>query len=346
LGDARSDEFLLNFTPDKLAEFESQANQVGVRVPLGSPSAFQRFVVEALPRLREFIAAVSAGQHRAIAELLPSFPGKSIAEVIRQPSPELLQRLQALGYELSLEDLKDLSRLELRTSDVAAVNQMLQNGEVSTEVGRLTSIEASRVNFEAVSSYTTTAGRARAIHKVLQRGGDTGRITPERLLELASERNREIKLARALGEQTQSLASGRFGLSERNQWLVALSFLVCIIGVANAMLMSVTERFTEIATMKCLGAMDGFIMMMFVFEAMVQGVVGGIVGLFIGVLLAVARASVEYGSLLLSATGVIGPVLIAMAFSLVVSVVLAAVAAVGPSWLAARLSPMEAMRVE
>ena len=112
------------------------------------------------------------------------------------------------------------------------------------------------------------------------------------------------------------------------------------------MLMSVTERFAEIATMKCLGAMDGFVMMMFVFEAVIQGLIGGVLGLVLGGLLALLRASIDYGLLMSGAGDALGEIAIAMLFSLIVGMVLAAVAAVGPSWLASRLAPMEAMRVE
>ena len=41
-----------------------------------------------------------------------------------------------------------------------------------------------------------------------------------------------------------------FGLQIRQMFLVAISFLVCMVGITNAMLMSITERFREIATMK------------------------------------------------------------------------------------------------
>jgi putative ABC transport system permease protein len=128
--------------------------------------------------------------------------------------------------------------------------------------------------------------------------------------------------------------------------LLALSFLVCAVGVANAMLMSVTERFGEIATMKCLGAMDRFVMMMFVFEAVIQGVVGGVLGALVGVLLAALRGFAQFGALLGGALSGVGELGLAVLLSLVTGVVLAAAAAVGPAWVAARLSPMEAMRVD
>ena len=92
--------------------------------------------------------------------------------------------------------------------------------------------------------------------------------------------------------------------------------------------------------------MDRFVMMMFVFEAVLQGAVGGVLGLVLGATLAVVRAAIDYGGLLLGAKGAAGSVGLAMLASLVMGMMLAAFAAVGPAWIAARLAPMEAMRVE
>ncbi|MEM7627671.1 MAG: ABC transporter permease [Planctomycetota bacterium] len=136
------------------------------------------------------------------------------------------------------------------------------------------------------------------------------------------------------------------GLSTGTLWLVGLSLLVCVVGVTNALLMSVTERFNEIATMKCLGAMDGSIMRVFVIEALVQGAAGGAVGVLLGVLLALGRGGLEFGGTLGLAADATGRVLTAAAVSLGVGVLLATLAAIGPAWVASRLSPMEAMRVE
>ena len=50
------------------------------------------------------------------------------------------------------------------------------------------------------------------------------------------------------------------GASPKQRWIIILSLLVCVVGIVNAQLMAVTERFREIGTMKCLGALDRFIL--------------------------------------------------------------------------------------
>ncbi|MFH1887558.1 MAG: FtsX-like permease family protein, partial [Pseudomonadota bacterium] len=45
------------------------------------------------------------------------------------------------------------------------------------------------------------------------------------------------------------------GQTPKQRWIAVLSLLVCVAGIANAQLMAVTERFREIGTMKCLGAL-------------------------------------------------------------------------------------------
>lgn len=137
-----------------------------------------------------------------------------------------------------------------------------------------------------------------------------------------------------------------FGLPVGTLWLVGLSLLVCVVGVTNALLMSVTERFNEIATMKCLGAMDRSIMQMFVAEAVIQGVLGGTVGVVLGLLLTMMRGFAEFGTLVGRGLEDWPQLLAAAALSLGLGVLLAALAAIGPSWVASRLAPMEAMRVE
>jgi putative ABC transport system permease protein len=111
------------------------------------------------------------------------------------------------------------------------------------------------------------------------------------------------------------------------------------------MLMSVTERFREIATLKCLGALDAFIMSVFLIEAGLLGFFGGVGGAVAGLLLAGARMAVTFQDLMWTAFP-LTDVLIAGLLSIGVGMVLAAVSAVYPSLRAARLAPMEAMRIE
>ena len=127
--------------------------------------------------------------------------------------------------------------------------------------------------------------------------------------------------------------------------MVLVSMLVCVIGISNAMLMAVTERFREIATMKCLGALDGFIMLMFVLESCFMGIVGGAIGGVLGTLLGLGRTAVAFGSGYTLAVPT-RELLIAVVVATCLGVVLAAVAAVYPAFRAARLAPMEAMRIE
>jgi len=50
---------------------------------------------------------------------------------------------------------------------------------------------------------------------------------------------------------------------EQEKWalMLALSLVVSMAGVLNTMLMSVTQRYREIGTLKCLGALDSFVLL-------------------------------------------------------------------------------------
>jgi len=173
-------------------------------------------------------------------------------------------------------------------------------------------------------------------------------LTAERVQEVARERLDRAMLAEieaGVAATAGDEGNGLLGFSGRTLWLILVSFLVCIVGIANAMLMSVTERFREIATMKCLGATDGFIMINFVFESCLQGVAGGVVGSLLGLVLGSLRAVAAYGWMGITempALSVLATAGVAMGVGLVIS----AMAAVYPAWAAARLAPMEAMRIE
>lgn len=134
-------------------------------------------------------------------------------------------------------------------------------------------------------------------------------------------------------------------LDGRQMFLIVISFLVCMVGIANAMLMSITERFREIATMKCLGATDGFILKQFLIEAGIQGVIGGTLGMLIGMVISILKSSLILGVAVFAYFPALHMVYCAVA-TVVVGVVLAMLASTYPSRAAARMAPMDAMRVE
>jgi len=81
----------------------------------------------------------------------------------------------------------------------------------------------------------------------------------------------------------------------RTYWLVVMSLLVCTVGITNSMLMAVTERFKEIGTMKCLGALDKFVVELFMLESGMMGIVASILGWALGFLTMVCLAGFSKG---------------------------------------------------
>ncbi len=127
--------------------------------------------------------------------------------------------------------------------------------------------------------------------------------------------------------------------------LITLSLLACLVGIVNAMLMSVTERIKEIGTIKCLGALDSFIVRSYLIESSIQGIVGTLLGCLGGLLVSLLVASSHYGLFAwrhLPLPAVLNSLLI----SLLVGIVLSVVAAILPAYMAARKQPVDAMRVE
>jgi predicted lysophospholipase L1 biosynthesis ABC-type transport system permease subunit len=127
---------------------------------------------------------------------------------------------------------------------------------------------------------------------------------------------------------------------QKNAWLVVMSLLVSVVGITNAMLMSVTERYKEIGTIKCLGALDNFIVKMFLIESGLLGLVGSAIGALVGAVF-----------MLFTGLGALGKLnwmqlLISYGICLILGTVLSIVAAVPPAIRAAKMPPADAMRSE
>jgi len=133
--------------------------------------------------------------------------------------------------------------------------------------------------------------------------------------------------------------------SPKQRWIVILSLLVCVVGIVNAQLMAVTERFREIGTMKCLGALDRFILRLFLLEAGMQGLVGAGVGALSGAAFALLGNLLRFGTRALT-TPAGDEILLSVAFATGVGCLLSVLGVLYPAFVAARMQPVEAMRVE
>ena len=128
-------------------------------------------------------------------------------------------------------------------------------------------------------------------------------------------------------------------------WLVVLSLLVCVVGIANAMLMSVTERYKEIGTMKCLGALDRFIIKLFLLESGFMGLFGSIAGALLGGFLITIVSSINYGLEVITKFPIVG-FLYYFVIAVILGTVLSVIGAIYPAYTAARMVPADAMRSE
>jgi hypothetical protein len=172
-------------------------------------------------------------------------------------------------------------------------------------------------------------------------------FAPADLARLAASVRAEKRLSSFAGKLAGKADVGaeQRGLSGRQVFLLLISFVVCMVGIANAMLMSITERFREIATMKCLGATDRYILIQFMLEAALQGVAGGFMGMLIGFAIALVKNTGSFGSAIFRSWAG-GELALCAGLSLAAGVVLAVLASIYPSLAASRMAPMDAMRVE
>ena len=127
---------------------------------------------------------------------------------------------------------------------------------------------------------------------------------------------------------------------QKNTWLVVMSLLVSVVGITNSMLMSVTERYKEIGTMKCLGALDNFIVKLFILESGVLGFFGSLIGATIGALFSLITK--------ISVLGNMDWLALFQSFlmCIVIGTILSIVAAVVPAMRASAMPPADAMRSE
>lgn len=146
--------------------------------------------------------------------------------------------------------------------------------------------------------------------------------------------------------QVQSLTAGGGMRVEATQyWLVAVALVVSIVGITNAMLIAVYERYREIGTMKCLGALDRHIILLFLVESFIQGLIGGTLGFILGLGAAILSTGFSIGFGVIIQTPILTIIKI-MIGSITLALVLSMMATIYPAWKASKLQPVEALRYE
>ncbi|MEK7475199.1 MAG: FtsX-like permease family protein [Candidatus Coatesbacteria bacterium] len=128
-------------------------------------------------------------------------------------------------------------------------------------------------------------------------------------------------------------------------WVVIVSMLVAVVGITNTLHMSVAERYREIGTMKCLGALDRFVVELFLLESLALGAVGSVAGAFCGMVHAIypwlTRAK-ELDHVALPVKALLENFGLGVAAGLALTIL----GSLYPAFRAARMAPAEAMRTE
>lgn len=135
--------------------------------------------------------------------------------------------------------------------------------------------------------------------------------------------------------------------TERQSWvlMMVLALVVSGAGVLNTMLMSVTQRYREIGTMKCLGALDSFVLLSVLLEAAILGLAGGVVGMVVGFLISALLSAADHGLGWWAALNM-GYWPLKILFVFIAGMGLTTFGAAIPAWIASKMPPMDAMRGE
>ncbi|SFB20247.1 putative ABC transport system permease protein [Acetitomaculum ruminis DSM 5522] len=139
-------------------------------------------------------------------------------------------------------------------------------------------------------------------------------------------------------EEAKQLQQLSTATNQQLIWIASISLLVGGIGVMNIMLVSVTERTSEIGLKKAIGARKGQIMLQFLTEAAVLTSLGGLIGVIAGIVLAQAISKLSSTPVAISVPAAV----LGVVFSMLIGIVFGLL----PSRKAANLNPIEALRHE
>ncbi|HUR64702.1 MAG TPA: ABC transporter permease [Candidatus Thermoplasmatota archaeon] len=154
---------------------------------------------------------------------------------------------------------------------------------------------------------------------------------------------RQVKMLIATqGDITASISAAFTQVTLFISAIAVVSLVVGAIGIANIMLVSVTERTREIGVMKALGARNGEILQLFLVEAVLIGLIGSAIGIGLGLGLGTL---IVRGVFAAQKVAVVLP-LEWVGISLAVGVLVGAVAGLLPARRATKIQPIRALAYE
>lgn len=288
-----------------------------------------------------------------------TFDGNTMDEITLQGKNDIYfkntEDVISFGRTINILDTENESRVALIGNDIANELYVAKNpiGE-EIQIGGITyhvigilqeadSFAATDTNNSVIIPYTTAMGvvGAKYINSLSVYLADQAQAD-------ATTRQIEGVLTEAFNDEEdaytvvnmQSMLDTIEEMTNLLTWMLAgiasISLLVGGIGIMNMMLVSVTERTSEIGLRKALGAEPKQIQIQFLIESVVLCIIGGIIGLIVGVGVAWVVTMLIGSSFALSASTLV----LAIGFSVFIGVVFGFT----PARKASRLNPIDALR--
>jgi putative ABC transport system permease protein len=179
-----------------------------------------------------------------------------------------------------------------------------------------------------ISQPAETLAVTEAIETYLAEESDAGQLAPAGV----------DLVARTSGDFAEEISDVIDQITRFVTGIAVIALVVGAIGIANIMLVSVTERTREIGIMKAVGARNRDVMELFLLEATLLGTGGALLGLPLG--LVVGWAATRYAEVGFA----FAPYWTALA--VLVGVLVGVVAGLYPAWRAAHVDPIDALRYE
>ncbi|MGA9402079.1 ABC transporter permease [Haladaptatus sp.] len=177
-------------------------------------------------------------------------------------------------------------------------------------------------------NHATIPESKRAVKAYLHSSSDAVQLTPDKYaIRVRTDQDLVNRLKDVLTTLTTFITS-----------IAVISLVVAAIGIANIMLVSVTERTREIGIMKAVGAQNRDVLQLFLMQAVLLGVVGSIFGVALGAV--GGYVATQYVGLPLVFAYEVVPLAIG------VGILVGMITGLYPAWNAARVDPIDALRYE